>query len=177
MDSFEFNKQAGSVLATLLFVMALGIFSDVLYNSPVPKIPGYALPSATEAAAAPSAEKAVPLPELLAKADAKKGADDAKVCSACHNFEKGAGVKIGPPLYGVVGRAKGSYAGFAYSDGLKKKGGNWELADINTFITNPKAYVEGTKMAYPGQADAGKRADILAYLNTLADSPAPLPTK
>ena len=79
-----------------------------------PAVPGYALPSSADrrppppAAAAP---KEPPLPVLLAKADAKKGEQDAKVCTTCHNFEKGAGAKIGPPLWDVVGRPVASFAG------------------------------------------------------------------
>ncbi len=117
----------------------------------------------------------MPLPELLAKADPKKGEADTKACQGCHNFEKGAGVKIGPPLWGVVGRPKGSIPGFDYSAGMKAKGGNWTFEDINTFITDPKAYVSGTKMIFSGVSDAAKRADILAYLRTLSDNPVPLP--
>ncbi len=177
MDSFEFNKFAGSILGTLLFVMGLGIVSRAIYANPAPALgkQGYALPSGAPKAVAKAAAVVVPLPVLLAKADPKRGAADAKVCEACHNIAKGAGVKIGPNLWDVVGRPKGTFPGFDYSAGVKKKGGNWTLADINTFITNPKAYIDGTKMTYPGQPDAAKRADILAFLNTQNDHPAPLP--
>ena len=74
-----------------------------------------------------------------------------------------------------MSRAKGSIAGFAYSDGMKAKGGNWGYEEINAFITNPKAYVSGTKMGYAGEKDAGKRANILAYLRTLSDAPVDFP--
>ena len=69
-----------------------------------------------------------------------------------------------------------SIAGFQYSEGLQKKGGNWTLENINAFIANPKAYVPGTKMGYAGEESPEKRADILDYLHTLSDSPQPLPT-
>ena len=105
----------------------------------------------------------------------KKGESDVKVCQACHTFEKGAGAKIGPPLYGVIGRPKGSVAGFSYSDGMKAKGGNWTYEDINTFITKPSAFVSGTKMTYPGESDPQKRADILDYLQSDADTKVPFP--
>ena len=116
-----------------------------------------------------------PLPALLAKADAKKGAQDAKICQTCHNFDKGAGAKIGPPLYGVVGRPIASVAGFAYSDSLKGVGGNWTYEEISKMITNPKSVAADTKMTFPGEKDAQRRADILAYLQTLSDSPVPFP--
>ena len=180
MESLEFNKVAGAVLGTLLFAFGLGIVSKGLIGGAKPAKPGYDLPAAATAegggggaAAHGAAEE--PLPVLLAHADVKKGEAGVKVCTACHNFEKGAGVKAGPPLYGVVGRAVASADGWTYSADLKAKGGKWSLETINAFITNPKAYAAGTKMTYPGLADAGKRADILVYLNTLAESPAPLP--
>jgi cytochrome c len=177
MDSFEFNKIAGAVLGALLFTMAITILSEALLYSPPPAKPGYDLPGAaapSEAAAAPAAA-VEPLPVLLAKADAKKGQMLAKVCTTCHNFEKGAGAKTGPGLWGVVGRPKGTFPGYDYSDGMKSKGGDWTFADLNTFITAPREFVAGTKMGYAGEKDPHKRADILAYLDTLSDSPVPLP--
>ena len=178
MESLEFNKVAGAVLGTVLFAFGLNVVSKGLIGGAKPAKPGYDLPAAAEggeAAPVAAGEKAEPLPVVLAKADVKRGEAGAKVCTTCHNFEKGAGVKAGPPLYGVVGRAVGSADGWVYSADLKAKGGNWTLDTINAFVANPKAYAAGTKMSYPGLADAGKRADILVYLNSLADSPAPLP--
>ncbi|MGP0058038.1 MAG: c-type cytochrome [Beijerinckiaceae bacterium] len=178
MDSFLFNKVAGAILGTLLFGMGTGIISDAIFVHAKPAKPGYDLPTEEVAAAEPgpaSKAPAEPLPELLAQADPTKGQADTKACQACHNFEKGAGKKAGPPLYGVVDRPKGSVPGFDYSSGMKAKGGNWTFEDLNSFITDPKAYVSGTAMAYAGEKDAHKRADILAYLRTLSDSPAPLP--
>ena len=178
MDSFEFNKMAGALLGALLFTFATGLLAQVIFSHPALTKPGYDLPAAPAAAASAAPTKAapsVPLADLLAKADPKKGEADTKPCQACHNFAKGAGIKIGPPLYGVVGRPKGSVAGFDYSAGMKAKGGNWTFADIDTFITDPKAYVSGTKMTFAGVPEASKRADIIAYLRTLSDNPVPLP--
>ena len=181
MDAFEFNKIAGAVLGTLLFVMGLNLFSEAIFSHSAPKVPGYDLPAAEEKsagtaqAAVPAAATAEPLPKLLAAADPKKGAADIKPCTTCHNFDKGGAAKVGPPLYGVVDRPVAEIAGFGYSDPLKAKGGKWTFEDLNTFIANPGKAVPGTKMTYAGEKDPAKRADILAYLRTLSDSPAPLP--
>ena len=177
MQTTNTNKIAMSLLMVLLLTKALGVFSSGIYAPSSGTKDGYPLPGGAESAAAkpPEAPKETPLPALLAKADATKGAADVKVCQSCHSFEKGGVAKVGPPLWGVVGRPKGSIAGFGYSDGMKAKGGSWTYEDINTFITKPSAYVSGTKMTYPGESDAAKRADILAYLQTVSDAPVPFP--
>jgi cytochrome c len=177
METTTSNKLALAVLGTLLATMALGIFTNAIFAPHKPVKPGYDLPGQQEVAAAPAApaEPDEPLPALLAKADPVKGQNDTKACQACHNFEKGAPAKVGPPLYGVVGRPVASIAGFAYSDVLKGMGGDWTYDKIFSFIKNPKAMEPGTKMSYPGEPDAKKRADILAYLKTLSDSPVAFP--
>ena len=179
MDDLGFNKIAGAVLGTLLFVMGLGIISNGLFAPNKPAKPGYELASAEPAAAAgAAAEQATPdepLPILLAKADPTKGEASAKACTACHSFDKGGAAKVGPALYGVVGRDKGAAAGFAYSEAMKGKGGKWDYDALNAFIANPKGYVAGTKMGYAGEKDGGTRANILAYLKTLSDAPVEFP--
>ena len=175
--NMEINKMAGALLGSLLGVMALGMFSNVLYAPEPMKKAGYDLPAAEAAGKADTAKAATsePFPVLLAKADAKKGEALAKPCAACHDFTKPGVSKVGPPLYGVVGRAKAAVAGFAYSDPMKAKGGDWSFDELNKFIADPKKDIPGTKMAYAGEKDDAKRADIVVYLRSLADSPVALP--
>jgi len=183
MDSFEFNKIAGAVLGTLLFLMGLGIVTDSIFHVPLPKVPGYDLP-AVEAehagAATPAAAPDVPVAELLAKGDATKGAAVAKAqCSVCHNFEKGAAVKQGPTLYGVVERHVGSMPGFSYSQAIQdvsKRDQTWTFDHLDHFVMNPRGYAPGTKMTFGGLKSDTQRGDLLAYLRTLSDNPVPLPT-
>jgi cytochrome c len=167
----------GALFGAILFALLLGPISNVLVNSPAPSQPGFILPSGVAPAKAAAPAAAVPLPTLLAKADPAKGQALIKICATCHSFEKGAAAKVGPNLYGVVDRAKASFPGFAYSEELKAKGGQWTFDDLNAFITSPKTFAPGTKMAFGGEPDEGKRADIIAYLDTLSDSPVPLPAK
>ena len=178
MDHVNVNRFALSALGAVLFVMLLTAFSNLLLSPRTPKVPGFALPTsgpATVAAEAPKAAPVEPLPPLLAKADVQKGEQDVKICETCHNFKEGAGAKIGPDLWNVVGRPVASYPGFVYSDGLKKVGGDWTYEKLNTWITDPKAMAPGTKMAFAGEKSAQRRADILDYLHTLSDKPVPLP--
>jgi cytochrome c len=181
MDSFELNKIAGAVLGTLMFAVGLNILAGMLFTVHPPAVPGYDLPQAAEGAdagagAAPQAP-AEPLPVLLAKADAAKGEKAVAKCKACHSFEKGGPNKIGPDLFGVVGRPIAGHEGFNYSQALKAfgAGGKWDFEKVNLFITNPKKDVPGTLMNFAGVSKPEERADILVYLNSLSDSPQPLP--
>ena len=176
MNSFEINKILGAILFTCLGLVALNITAGALFAQEIPAKPGYEIavkPAPSETGAAAPAE--VPIEKALASADLKKGESTAKVCQTCHNLTKGAGPKIGPDLWDVVGRPKGSVAGFGYSDGMKSKGGDWTVGDLNTFLTNPRAFVPGTKMTFAGLSREDQRADVIAYLNSLSDHPKPLP--
>ncbi|MBV8447475.1 MAG: cytochrome c family protein [Hyphomicrobiales bacterium] len=180
MDSFEFNKIAGAVLGSLLFVMAISVVSGGLFSPAKPAIPGYDLPSAApEGAGAPAAEPVVPLPELLAKADPAAGQKDATICTTCHSFGKGEPSKsTGPNLWGIVGRVHAADKDFDYSQAnrdLGAKGEKWTYDAIFNFIKGPRDYMPGTKMTFAGMPKPEDRANVLAYLRTLSDNPEPLP--
>jgi cytochrome c2 len=108
-------------------------------------------------------------------ADPARGQAAARVCVACHSFEKGGADKIGPGLWDIVNREIGKHGGYAYSSVLAGMGGVWDYAALDAFIAAPRAYAPGTKMSFAGIGDAKRRADIIAYLRSLADEPAPLP--
>lgn len=179
MNSFELNKIAGTVLGTLLLAMGLGFLGEGIFHMEVPEKPGYAIEVAEGGEAAGEAAPAgdPPIAELLASADPAKGESVAKKCAACHGFDKGGPNKTGPDLYGVVGRTPGTHAGFAYSAEMVDFGKDhvWDYENLYHFLKDPKGIVSGTKMGFAGLKKPGDRADLIAYLRTLADTPEPLP--
>jgi cytochrome c len=179
MDSFELNKILGAVLGTCLALLALNITAGALFAPEKAAKPGYEIavqekPAEGAGGAAKEAEQ--PIETLLASASAEKGAATAKQCQACHTLEKGGPNRVGPNLWGVVNRPKHSEAGFNYSAAMKSQSGNWTYDDLYIFLKSPKGMVPGTAMTFAGLSRDTQRADVIAYLRTLADSPAPLPT-
>ena len=87
-------------------------------------------------------------------------------CSICHSIQAGQN-KIGPTLFGVVGRKTGSVPGYSYSPANEKAQLTWDDATLDKYLEAPRAVVPGTKMTYGGLKDATKRADLIAYLDTL----------
>jgi cytochrome c len=179
MDSFELNKFLGALLGTCLVLLAVHIASGAIFAAPVPAKPGYVIEVKQEQppapGGAPAAPAGQPIENLLASASVQQGQSIAKECELCHNLGKGQGAKIGPDLYGVVGRPVASEAGFNYSAPLKAKGGTWTFDALNTWLTNPRADVPGTLMTFAGISNEHQRADVIAYLNSNSDTPLPLP--
>lgn len=175
MDSFEFNKIAGGILGSLLFLVALNIAAEAIFAPPKPAKPGYVIeiPKAADQTAKAAPEES--FDKLLASATVERGESAAKVCTTCHTFDKGGPNKVGPNQWNLVGRKKASEAGFSYSSALQAKGGEWTYEDIDHMIFKPQAFIRGTKMAYAGMPKEQDRADVIAYLRTMNDNPPPLP--
>ncbi len=178
MNTFEVNKIAGAILMSLLIVVVIGHVGDFLV--PIPKAEHEAATAshgggggAHQAAAPAVAEK--PIAELLKTAKIDEGAKIFKKCQACHTGEKGGANKVGPNLWNIVGDKKAHLAGFAFSDAMQKSPGDWNYDALNQFLTKPSAYVPGTKMTFAGIREPQERANVIAYLRTLSDSPKPLP--
>lgn len=182
--SFEFNKILGAVVFAMLVAYAAGFVAKESVHAEEGSekiafpVEGLKLAEATPAggAAAPAAPQAEPINALLAAADVGAGQKTSRACTACHSFEKGGANKVGPALWGVVERVVASIDGFAYSEGMKSHHDRkWTYDELNQFLFAPKAHVPGTKMAFAGVKDTKERANLIAYLRSLADTPVALP--
>jgi cytochrome c len=179
--SFEMNKIAAALLVAMIVAMVSGILSDKLVHPTMLAKNAYEVAvteqkdEGTAAAAAPAGPE--PIGPLLAAASADAGKSDTKVCTACHTFDKGGPNRVGPNLYGVLGdEIAHDRGGYDFSAALKAaaSGKTWTPDTLNEWLYKPQNFAKGTKMTFAGVAKAKDRADIIAYLNSLSDSPKPL---
>jgi cytochrome c len=179
MDSWEWNKIAGAVLGTLIFVLVVKFVAEAIFEAPTPAKPGYVVEGVTEeTTASTTAAVEEPLPDfgtVLPTADAAAGKEISTRCEQCHDLSKGGPNKIGPNLWGVVGRARAMHPGFDYSSAMAANHDPWTYDKLFRFLKSPQADVPGTKMSFAGLRSAQDRINLLAYLRTQSDSPAPIP--
>jgi cytochrome c len=176
MSSMELNKIVAAVLLAGVIAMTTGFLAELLV-APEELIENAYLveTGADEAAPAEEEEEQVPLAVLLANADPAEGESSVRACASCHTFEQGGADRIGPHLWGVVGRAKGGVEGFGYSSAMEAAEGDWTYEALDGFLHQPRDYLPGTSMSYAGIRDPEDRANVIAYMRTLSEDPLPLP--
>ncbi len=179
MDSMEVNKGIAAVLVAGIIFFLTGLIGDSLVREHPLEKPALNIAAAPAESTGGGAKPAGPAPiaPLLASADVKAGDQFVhKVCVACHTFDKGGKPGVGPNLYGVVGGPHDHEPGFNYSPAMEKyKGQPWTFDALNEWLYKPSAYAPGTRMSFAGITNDKQRADVIAYLRTLADNPVPLP--
>lgn len=177
--SFEWNKIFAAILVAGIVAKLAGFVAGQIVHSDKLEENAYRIEVAEDAGTAgPAAEqKAGPILALLAGADVEKGQKISKACVTCHTFEKGGEQRIGPNLWNIVNNKKAHIDGFAYSSTMASMGGSWTYENLNSFLWKPKDYAPGTKMNYIGLRKDEDRAAIIAWLRTLSDSPAALPSQ
>lgn len=170
----RFNTIAGWTLFAGIIALGAGIVSTKMFETERPEPMGYAI-EGVEAEAGAGAAAGPSLNTLLAKADVAKGEKVFAKCMACHTINQGGANGIGPNLYATVGEAIATgKAGFAFSDALKKVGGNWTFDALNKWLTSPRDFAPGTKMSFAGLGNPEDRANVIAYLNAQGSN-LPLP--
>jgi cytochrome c len=182
MHTTDGNKIAMAVLGTVTFVLLTSFGGELLFTEKKAAKAGYELPmpEAAVAAVAPAGPAAEPIAVRLAASDKARGEAGFRQCVACHvNTKDGSNAgKQGPSLWNVVERVKAAAPGFAYSGTLAAMGAKsekWTFEALDKFIESPRGYAPGTKMAFAGVSNPKARADLVAYLASIADSPVALP--
>ena len=174
MDN-SFNTIAGWTLFGGVMALGLSSLSGHYFEADKdhrPEKMGYAIEGVE--AAGDAAAVVMPMGNRMALADVSKGEAIFAKCKACHSVAQGGANGIGPNLWAVVGKVKAAHPGFAYSEALKGKGGNWDFASLDEWLTSPAKYATGTKMSFAGITDAQQRADVVLYLNAQGSN-LPLP--
>ncbi|MBL6937540.1 MAG: cytochrome c family protein [Alphaproteobacteria bacterium] len=181
MDSWTFNKIAGAVLGTLILVLVINFATEALFEVEKPAKEAYHVEGVVEtastggASATPAAETIPDWGTVLPKADVNAGKDIATRCQQCHDISKGGPNKIGPELWGLLGRPRATEAGFSYSSAMSADHNPWTYDKLFQFTHQPQSFVPGTKMSFAGLRSADDRINLIAYLRTQEDTPEAIP--
>ena len=170
MKDLESNKIVAAILVAGLIALITGKIADGLYH-PVENSEkrGYVVEIANTNSSADTAsavEEVIDIPALLAAATVENGSAAFKKCASCHTNEAGGDHRVGPNLAGIVNSKIASKDGYAYSNAMIAKTGNWTYEELFAFLKKPQDYVPGTKMSFAGLKNAKDIADVIKFLES-----------
>jgi len=174
------NKIIVSIILAVILVFGINKIADTIYYVEKPEKSAYQVDTETGIASTTSAGTSAENSEsgnimaLFASTSSAEGAKIFKKCAACHSISQGGGNKIGPALWGVLGRKAGSISDYKYSKAIVAHGKPWSFEEMNGFLIKPKDWIKGTKMSFAGLKNANERAAVILYMNENTDSPLPL---
>ena len=174
------NKIIVSIFLTVILILGINKMTDVIYYVEKPKKPAYQVEIENSVIKTTnSEEKSIVnvdnnIMALFASTNAAEGAKIFKKCAACHSIAQGGANKIGPALWGVIGRKAGSVSEYKYSKAMLAHGNKWSFDEMNNFLIKPKDWIKGTKMSFAGLKSANERAAVILYMNENSDNPLPL---
>jgi len=171
------NKIIVSIVFTIILVLGINKITNVLYFVEKPETSAYQVANVTKTISSESTQDSSDSGNVMALFASASSADGAKVfkkCAACHSISKGGANKIGPALWGVIGRKSGSISDYKYSKAMAAHGKVWSFEEMNGFLIKPKEWIKGTKMAFAGLKNAKDRAAVILYMNENSDSPLPI---
>ena len=174
------NKIIVSIIFAIILVLGINKIADVIFYVEKPTQSAYKIATVSTAtsdktSSANSSSESGDIMKLLASANVTDGEKVFKKCAACHSIAKGGSNKIGPALWGVLGRKAGSVADYKYSKALISHGKSWSFEEMNGFLIKPKEWIKGTKMAFAGLRNEKDRASVILFMNSKSDSPLPTP--
>ena len=171
---FEINKLIAAILVTVLIVFGIGKISDIIFKVNETGVVAYKIEEPARSSNKTKTEGQIDISAFLALGNVEEGKKIFKKCVACHSINKEGRSKIGPALWGITSRNSGEVDGYKYSKALTAHGKVWSFAEMNSFLTKPKAHIKGTKMAFAGLKKAKDRAAVILYMNENTDNPLPL---
>ena len=174
------NKIIVSIVFAVILVLGINKITDVIFYVEKPEKSAYQVANVDTDSNTTSAEISSVSSEpgdimaLFASTNAAEGAKIFKKCAACHSIAEGGANKIGPALWGVLGRPAGSVPGYKYSKAMAAYGKDWSFKEMNGFLIKPKDWIKGTKMSFAGLKNAKERAAVILYMNENTNNPLPL---
>ena len=172
------KKIIASIILAIILILGINKITDIIFYVEKPEkslqVASISTTTTTETTSTSSITGSVEIMALLASASVANGEKVFKKCAACHSIAKGKGNKIGPALFGVLGRQAGSLVDYKYSKAMIAHGKPWTFEEMNSFLTKPKDWVKGTKMSFAGLKNAKDRAAVILYMNENTNSPLPL---
>ena len=174
------NKIIVSIVLAVILILGINKITDAIFYVEKLEKSAYQVAEITTTTSTATAETASENSEsgniiaLFASTSASDGEKVFKKCAACHSIAQGGGNKIGPALWGVLGRQAGSISDYKYSKGMAAHGKTWSFEEMNGFLIKPKDWIKGTKMSFVGLKNAKDRAAVILYMNENTDSPLPL---
>ena len=171
------NKIIVSVILAITLVLAINKIADKIFYIEKPEKSAYQVASITTSVSTTAAEASAGSENIMvifASTSAAEGSKIFKKCAACHSIAQGGGNKIGPALWGVLGRQAGSLPDYKYSKAMAAYEKKWSFEEMNGFLIKPKDWIKGTKMSYAGLKSEKERAAVILYLNENTNSPLPI---
>ena len=173
------NKIITSIILAIILILGINKITDIIFFVEKPEKPAYQVANISATATAEttsesSSSESGEIMALLASASVADGTKIFKKCTACHSIAKGGVNKIGPALWGVLGRKAGSISDYKYSKAMAAHAKPWSLEEMNGFLIKPKDWIKGTKMSFIGLKKDADRAAVILYMNQNTDNPLPI---
>ena len=172
------NKITVSIVLAVILVLGINKITDVIFYVEKPEKSAYQVAAVTTSTATAETNSVNSESEnimaLFASTSATDGAKVFKKCTACHSITEEGGNKIGPALWGVLGRQAGSISDYKYSKAMAAHGKTWSFEEMNNFLIKPKDWIKGTKMSFAGLKQTKDRAAVILYMNEKTNNPLPL---
>jgi len=158
------NKIVVSIVFAIILIVGINKVTDVIFHVEKPEKSAYQVATVTTISSTTSAE--------TGSASSESG--NIMALFASTSAAEGGANKIGPALWGVLGRPAGSVPGYKYSKAMAAHGKNWSFEEMNGFLIKPKDWIKGTKMSFAGLKKPEERAAVILYMNENSSSPLPL---